>query len=402
MWWSAAEQSSTPNSGVTVIYLDNAATTPVAPSVFQAMEPYFSAEFFNPSSQYSPALRQKQALEEARAYIAATVNAHPREIYFTSGGTESDNWALKGIALANREKGRHIIVSSAEHHAVLESALWLERRGFEITYAPVDETGRVDVDRFVGLLRPDTVLCSVMLANNEVGTVQPIGELAEATHRAGALFHTDAVQAYAHCAIDVFQLGVDALSVSAHKFNGPKGVGFLYCRRGLAVEPYMSGGAQERGYRAGTENLAGIVGMAQASRLAYGTDGKGEAFAGALEHCEQLRCRMANALLGSIPDARVNGHSTQRLEHILSVSFKDVSAETLLLILEQHGIYASAGSACASGSLNESHVLSAMGIPRAWARGTLRFSFSEATTLEDVDTCCEVLIDSIKHVRESK
>lgn len=385
-----------------MIYLDSAATTPVAPSVFQAMKPYLSLEFFNPSSQYGPALRQKQVLEEARSCIAATINAQPREVYFTSGGTESDNWALKGIALANSEKGRHIIVSSVEHHAVLDSALWLKRRGFEITYAPVDETGMVNVDRFVSLLRPDTVLCSVMLANNEVGTVQPIRELAEAAHRAGALFHTDAVQAYAHRGIDVSKLGVDALSVSAHKFNGPKGVGFLYCRRGLAIETYMSGGAQERGYRAGTENLAGIVGMAQAARLAYVKDGKREGFAGVSENCERLRCHMESKLLDSIPDTRINGSSDQYLAHILSVSFKDISAETLLLLLDQNGICASAGSACASGSLEASHVLAAMGISREWAKGTLRFSFSGTTTFEEIDTCCTVLTDSIMRLRKAR
>ncbi len=382
-----------------MIYLDNAATTPMAPSVFKAMEPFLSAEFFNPSAQYAPALKEKRVLEEARSYIAHTINAQPREVYFTSGGTESDNWALKGIALANERKGKHVIISEVEHHAVLNSAYWLERRGFEVSYAPADDTGMVDADAFARLLRPDTVLCSVMLANNEVGTVQPIRELAALAHRAGALFHTDAVQAYAHYNVDVAKLGVDALSVSAHKFNGPKGAGFLYCRKGVPFEAYMSGGAQERGYRAGTENLAGIVGMAEAARLAYGADATGTAYASAASHCEELRRHMTETLTSLIPDIKVNGHAGLRLPHILSVSFKDVSAETLLLLLDQQGICASAGSACASGSLEPSHVLTAMGVPAEWANGTLRFSFSRQTTSEEIEYCCSVLADSVARLR---
>lgn len=382
-----------------MIYLDNAATTPVHPSVLKAMEPFFSAEFFNPSAQYAPALKEKQALEKARGYIARTINAQPREVYFTSGGTEADNWALKGISLANEGKGKHVIVSTVEHHAVLNSAHWLERRGFEVSYAPVNESGMVDIEAFARLLRSDTVLCSVMLANNEVGTLQPVQELAALAHKAGALFHTDAVQAYAHCGIDVAELGVDALSVSAHKFNGPKGVGFLYCRKGVPMESFMSGGAQERGRRAGTENLAGTVGMAEAARLAYGEDGNGTAYANASSHCEELRRRMLETLTARIPDIQVNGHDTQRLPHILSISFKGVSAETLLLLLDQKGICASAGSACASGSLEQSHVLSAMGIPAEWANGTLRFSFSGQTTFEEIDTCCAALVEAVIRLR---
>lgn len=382
-----------------MIYLDNAATTPVAPSVFKAMEPFLSAEFFNPSAQYAPALNEKRVLEEARSYIARTINAQPREVYFTSGGTESDNWALKGIPLANEGKGKHVIISEVEHHAVLNSAYWLERRGFEVSYAPVDDTGLVDRDAFARLLRPDTVLCSVMLANNEVGTVQPVRELAAMAHETGALFHTDAVQAYAHVNLDVAELGVDALSVSAHKFNGPKGVGFLYCRKGVPFEAYMSGGAQERGYRAGTENLAGIVGMAEAARLAYGADAAGAACASAASHCEELRRRMVESLASRIPDIRVNGHADLGLPHILSVSFKDVSAETLLLLLDQQGICASAGSACASGSLEPSHVLTAMGVPAEWANGTIRFSFSCQTTSEEIDSCCSFLADAVARLR---
>ena len=382
-----------------MIYLDSAATTPVDPTVLKAMEPFFSCEFFNPSSHYAPALRQKQALEEARAYIASTIHAQPREVYFTSGGTESDNWAVKGMALANKEKGGHVIVSAIEHHAVLNSAHWLERRGFEVSYLPVDETGMVDVGAFARLLRPDTVLCSVMLANNEVGTIQPVGKLAAMAHDAGALFHTDAVQAYAHCNVNVAELGVDALSVSAHKFNGPKGTGFLYCRKGIPLEAYMNGGAQERGYRAGTENLAGIAGMAQAARMAYGAQGNIAAYAESSSHCEALRRHMIEALTTTIPDIMVNGHSDQRLSHILSVSFKDVSAETLLLLLDQQGICASAGSACASGSLEGSHVLAAMRVPAEWANGTLRFSFSGQTSFKEIKICCAALADAVARLR---
>ena len=368
------------------IYLDNAATTRMHPSVFHAMEPYLLGNYFNPSSLYGPAQQEKMQLEKARAYLAGTINARPSEIRFTSGGSEADNAALKGIALANQEKGKHLIVSAVEHHAVLESAHWLERRGFEVTYLPVNAEGTVPPESLALALRPDTVLVSVMTAN--------------------VPFHTDAVQAYAHTPLNVETLAVDALSVSAHKFHGPKGVGFLYCKRGLKTEPLISGGAQERGYRAGTENLAGIIGMAAAAELAFGAKGvkptKAEAIFAmetASAHVLTLRNQMQQFICTHIPNVQVNGSRKSSLPGILSVSFKGVSGEALLALLDQHGVCASAGSACASGSLEPSHVLIAMGVQPEWLRGTVRFSFSALTTEAEVEKACEILREAVQHLR---
>lgn len=389
-----------------IIYLDNAATTQMHPEAFDAMRPYLTSEYFNPSSLYAPAQHEKMTLERSRAYLASTINARPSELRFTSGGSEADNAALKGIALANQEKGRHLIVSSVEHHAVLESARWLERRGFEVTYLPVDSNGRVSPESLRRAIRPDTVLVSVMTANNEVGSIQPIAKLAAIAHELGVPFHTDAVQAYGHIPLDVAALGVDALSVSAHKFHGPKGVGFLYCKRGLKTEPLISGGAQERGYRAGTENVAGIVGMEAAARIAFG-DCIGSACEGnasfriqqAASDVRALRERMKLYIQERIGDARINGSQDECLPGILSVSFKGVSGEALLALLDQWGVCASAGSACASGSLEPSHVLTAMGVQSEWLRGTVRFSFSAQTTAAEVDRACEILRDAVQHLR---
>lgn len=389
-----------------IIYLDNAATTQMHPEAFDAMRPYLTSEYFNPSSLYAPAQHEKMTLERSRAYLASTINARPSELRFTSGGSEADNAALKGIALANQEKGRHLIVSSVEHHAVLESARWLERRGFEVTYLPVDSNGRVSPESLRRAIRPDTVLVSVMTANNEVGSIQPIAKLAAIAHELGVPFHTDAVQAYGHIPLDVAALGVDALSVSAHKFHGPKGVGFLYCKRGLKTEPLISGGAQERGYRAGTENVAGIVGMEAAARIAFG-DCIGSACEGnasfriqqAASDVRALRERMKLYIQERIGDARINGSQDECLPGILSVSFKGVSGEALLAFLDQWGVCASAGSACASGSLEPSHVLTAMGVQSEWLRGTVRFSFSAQTTAAEVDRACEILRDAVQHLR---
>lgn len=388
------------------IYLDNAATTRMHPSVFYAMKPYLLGNYFNPSSLYGPAQQEKMQLEKARAYLAGTINARPSEIRFTSGGSEADNAALKGIALANQEKGKHLIVSAVEHHAVLESAHWLERRGFEVTYLPVNVEGTVSPESLALALRPDTVLVSVMTANNEVGTVQPIKELAALAHEHNVPFHTDAVQAYAHTPLNVESLGVDALSVSAHKFHGPKGAGFLYCKRGLKTEPLISGGAQERGYRAGTENLAGIIGMAMAAELAFGAKGfeptKAEAIFAmetASAHALTLRNQMQQFICTHIPNVQVNGSRKSSLPSILSVSFKGVSGEALLALLDQHGVCASAGSACASGSLEPSHVLIAMGVQPEWLRGTVRFSFSALTTETEAEKACEILREAVQHLR---
>lgn len=388
-----------------VIYLDNAATTQMTSDVYAAMKPYFCSEYFNPSSLYAPAQHEKMVLERARTYLASTINARSSEIRFTSGGSEADNAALKGIALANQDSGNHIIVSSVEHHAVLESARWLERRGFEVTYLPVDASGVVDPESLRQAIRPDTILVSVMVANNEVGSVQPISVLAAIAHEHGVPFHTDAVQAYGHIPLDVSQLGVDALSVSAHKFHGPKGVGFLYCKRGIKTEPLISGGAQERGYRAGTENLAAIVGMEKAAHLAFGecrtalneedtSDVRREA-----KRVWGLRERMRLYIEEFIDDVAVNGSQEKCLPGILSVSFKNVSGEALLALLDQKGICASAGSACASGSLEPSHVLTAMGVRPEWLRGTVRFSFSSRTTSEEIQKACVVLREAVRHLR---
>ena len=369
-----------------LIYLDNAATTQMHPSVFHAMEPYLLGNYFNPSSLYGPAQQEKMHLEKVRTYLAGTINARPSEIRFTSGGSEADNAALKGIALANQEKGKHLIVSAVEHHAVLESAHWLERSGCEETYLPVNAEGAVSPESLALALRPDTVLVSVMTANNEVGTVQPIKELTALAHEHNVPFHTDAVQAYAHVPLNVKNLGVDALSVSAHKFHGPKGVGFLYCKRGLKTEPLISGGAQERGYRAGTENLAGIIGMTAAAQLAFGAKG--------LEPTE------AESLFAmETASAHVRTLHNKMLPGILSDSFKRVSGEALLAVLDQRGVCASAGSACASGSLEPSHVLTAMGVQREWLRGTVRFSFSALTTEAEVEKACEILREAVRHLR---
>lgn len=390
------------------VYMDNAATTQLHPSVLGAMLPYLKGEYFNPSSQYSPAQSEKRALEACRAYLARTLGAKASEVRFTSGGTESDNWAVKGIALANRAKGNHVIVSSVEHAAVLESAKWLERNGFEVSSVPATADGVVCPEDLIGLLREDTVLVSVMAANNETGVVQPISQLAAAAHSAGALFHTDAVQAYGKLALDVTELGVDALSVSAHKLHGPKGCGLLYCKRGMPIEPLLNGGAQERGYRAGTENVAGIVGMTAAAALCFGNapaslqvnNDDACLTINAQKKVRALAQRLEAGIL-SISGAHINGGAVQRVAGIVSTSFEEISSEALLLLLDQAGICASAGSACASGSLEPSHVLKAMGVSRPLAAGTIRFSLSALNTEEEIDYCLEVLSRSVDQLRRA-
>ena len=392
------------NNGV--IYLDNAATTPLSPSVFKAMEPFLGAEYFNASSSYQPAQTCRAAIEDARSFLARTLGARPAEVMFTSGGTEADNWALKGLALAHKKQGKHLIVSSIEHHAVFESAHWLEQQGFEVTYLPVTSGGAVSTAALESALRADTVLVSIMAANNEVGTLEPIKELAACAHRQGVLFHTDAVQAYGRIPLCVSELDVDALSISAHKIHGPKGVGLLYRRRGVSIEPLLHGGAQERGYRAGTENVAGIVGFACAAKALFETEGTKDsqalAFSSTTIQAIKTQAQLRNYLieqLQAIPDVCINALSAQRLPGIVSASFRGLSAETLLMCLDQVGICVSAGSACASGSLEPSHVLVAMGLDPHWAQGTIRFSLSEHTTKEELDYALVHLKEIVERLR---
>lgn len=389
-----------------VVYLDNAATTPLSPSVFKAMEPFLGAEYFNASSSYQPAQKCRAAIEDARSFLARTLGARPAEVMFTSGGTEADNWALKGLALAHKKRGKHLIVSSIEHHAVLESAHWLEQQGFEVTYLPVTSGGTVSAAALESALRADTVLVSIMAANNEVGTLEPIKELAACAHKQGALFHTDAVQAYGRIPLCVSELDVDALAISAHKIHGPKGVGLLYRRRGVSIEPLLHGGAQERGYRAGTENVAGIVGFANAAKALFETEGTKDsqalAFSSTTIQAIKMQTQLRNYLieqLQAIPDVYINALSAQRLPGIVSASFRGLSAETLLMCLDQVGICVSAGSACASGSLEPSHVLVAMGLDPHWAQGTIRFSFSEQTTKEELDYALVHLKEIVERLR---
>lgn len=392
------------NNGV--VYLDNAATTPLSPSVFKAMEPFLGAEYFNASSSYKPAQTCRAAIEDARSFLARTLGARPAEVMFTSGGTEADNWALKGLALAHKKRGKHLIVSSIEHHAVLESAHWLEQQGFEVTYLPVTSGGVVSTAVLESALRADTILVSIMTANNEVGTLEPIKELAACAHKQGALFHTDAVQAYGRIPLCVSELDVDALSISAHKIHGPKGVGLLYRRRGVSIEPLLHGGAQERGYRAGTEDVAGIVGFANAAKALFETedtkDSQALAFSGTTIQAIKTQVQLRNYLIEQLqanPDVRINALGAQRLPGIVSASFRGLSAETLLMCLDQVGICVSAGSACASGSLEPSHVLVAMGIESHWAQGTIRFSLSEHTTKEELDYVLVHLKEIVERLR---
>lgn len=391
------------NNGV--VYLDNAATTPLSPSVFKAMEPFLGAEYFNASSSYKPAQTCRAAIEDARSFLARTLGARPAEVMFTSGGTEADNWALKGLALAHKKRGKHLIVSSIEHHAVLESAHWLEQQGFEVTYLPVTSGGAVSTAALESALRADTVLVSIMAANNEVGALEPIKELAACAHKQGVLFHTDAVQAYGRIPLCVSELDVDALSISAHKIHGPKGVGLLYRRRGVSIEPLLHGGAQERGYRAGTENVAGIVGFACAAKALFEEDTKDSqalAFSSTTIQAIKTQAQLRNYLieqLQAIPDVCINALGAQRLPGIVSASFQGLSAETLLMCLDQVGICVSAGSACASGSLEPSHVLVAMGLESHWAQGTIRFSLSEHTTKEELDYVLVHLKEIVERLR---
>ena len=373
-----------------LIYLDNAATTETSEEVVAAMLPYFTEYYGNPSSVYEFASESKKAVSNARRTIAETLGAQENEIYFTAGGSEADNWALKATAEAYQSKGKHIITTKIEHHAILHTAEYLEKRGFEITYIGVDENGVVKVDELEKAIRPDTILISVMFANNEIGTIQPIKEIGEIAKKHGVLFHTDAVQAYGQLPINVDELHIDMLSSSGHKLNGPKGIGFLYIRKGVKIRSFVHGGAQERKRRAGTENVPGIVGYGKAAEIAAKT--MKERTAKEIE----LRDHLIDRVLAEVPYTRLNGHRTNRLPNNANFSFQFVEGESLLILLDNNGICASSGSACTSGSLDPSHVLLAIGLPHEIAHGSLRLTLSAETTMEDID----FVVDCIKQIIE--
>ena len=374
------------------IYLDNAATTAVRPEVLEKMLPYFTDCFGNASSIHGSGRDARRALEESRRKVAAALNCKPQEVYFTSGGSESDNWALKGVAFANRKKGDHIITSAIEHHAVLHTCEWLEKQGFSVTYVPVDSDGRVNPEDVERAITDRTVLVSVMAANNEIGTIQPIREIAAVARAHHVYFHTDAVQAVGAIPMDVQEIGCDLLSLSAHKFHGPKGVGVLFIRQGTRIDNLLHGGAQERGKRATTENLPGIVGLAEAITLAT------ESLAETSARVSALRDRLIDGLL-RIPYTRLNGPREGRLPNNCNISVRFVEGEALLLRLDLAGIAASSGSACTSGSLDPSHVLLAIGLPHEIAHGSLRLSLSDATTQEEVDEVLRVLPGIVENLR---
>lgn len=377
-----------------IIYLDNAATTPVKQEVLDAMIPYFTSKFGNPSGIYSVAQSNKSDVTKAREVIAKTINTSPDNIYFTAGGSESDNWALKATAEAYSSKGNHIITTKIEHHAILHTCEYLESRGFEITYLNVDENGIVKLDELKAAIRPTTILISVMFANNEIGSIQPIKEIGEIAKANNILFHTDAVQAYCQVPIDVEELGIDMLSTSGHKINGPKGIGFLYIRKGLKLRSFIHGGAQERKRRAGTENVPGIIGMAKAAEI-----NTGNMFARTAAE-KELRDYLIDRVLTEIPFTRLNGDRVKRLPNNVNFSFQFIEGESLLIMLDMEGICASSGSACTSGSLDPSHVLMAIGLPHEIAHGSLRLTLSDETTREEIDFVIENLKRIVGHLRD--
>lgn len=376
-----------------LIYLDNAATTKTAQEVVEAMLPYFSELYGNPSSIYSLAGESKKAVDHAREIIAGALGAQPEEIYFTAGGTESDNWALKAAAEFYKKKGNHIITTKIEHHAILHTCQWLEKQGFEVTYLNVDENGVVKLEELKKAIRPTTILISVMYANNEIGTIQPIKEIGEIAREHGILFHTDAVQAFGQLPIQVDDCHIDMLSASGHKLNGPKGIGFLYIRKGVKIRSFIHGGAQERKRRAGTENVPGIVGLGKAVERAVSTRKE------RADKEKELRDYLIGRVLKEIPYTRLNGHRTMRLPNNANFSFQFIEGESLLIMLDMEGICGSSGSACTSGSLDPSHVLLAIGLPHEIAHGSLRLTLSEETTKEELDFVVESLKKIIDRLR---
>ena len=377
-----------------VIYLDNAATTRTAPEVVEAMVPYFSEFYGNPSSVYEFSQKSKEAITHAREIIANSLGAKTEEIYFTAGGSESDNWALKAAAEAYTAKGNHIITTKIEHHAVLHTGAWLEKQGYEVTYLDVDENGTVKLEELKRAIRPTTILISVMFANNEIGTIQPIKEIGEIARAHGILFHTDAVQAFGQLPIQVDALNIDMLSSSAHKLNGPKGIGFLYIRKGVKIRSFIHGGAQERKRRAGTENVPGIVGYGAAVERAVRTMEE------RTQKEQALRDYLIDRVLREVPYTRLNGHRTNRLPNNANFSFQFIEGESLLIMLDMDGICGSSGSACTSGSLDPSHVLLAIGLPHEIAHGSLRLTLGEETTKEELDEVVESIKKIVKKLRD--
>ena len=379
-----------------LVYMDNSATTFTKPEVVEAMLPYFTQNFGNPSSMYRLSDISRKAIAKAREQVAKAINADPKEIFFTAGGSEGDNWALKGIAYANRSKGNHIITTEIEHHAILHTGKFLEKEGFEVTYLPVDDEGFVSVDDLKAAITDKTILVSIMFANNEIGTIMPIKELAAVCKEKGIYFHTDAVQAVAHVPVDVQDLGVDMLSMAGHKFYGPKGVGAMYIKKGVKIENLIHGGAQEKGKRASTENTPGIVGIGKAIEIAT------EELAEESVRLAKLRDKLTKGLMEKIPHAQLNGPKdrSKRNPNNVNMSFIGVEGETLLLDLDDAGICASTGSACASGSLDPSHVLLAIGCKHEVAHGSLRLTLGAGNTEEDVDYALEVIPPIIKRRRE--
>ena len=377
-----------------MIYLDNAATTKTAPEVVDAMLPYFSEYYGNASTIYSLGAESKKAMDHARQTIADSLGAKPEEIYFTAGGSESDNWALKATAEAYASKGKHIITTKIEHHAILHTCEYLEKRGFEITYLNVDRDGLISLDELKAAIRPDTILISVMFANNEIGTIEPIAEIGEIAKEHGVLFHTDAVQAYAQVPINVDEMHIDMLSASGHKLNGPKGIGFLYIRKGVKIRSFVHGGAQERSRRAGTENIPGIVGLGAAVERAMRImDSK-------TRKEIELRAYLIGRLENEIPHCWLNGHRTKRLPNNINFSFLFIEGESMLIMLDMKGICASSGSACTSGSLDPSHVLLAIGLKHEEAHGSLRLTLSEDSTKEEMDIVAEEVKKIVQRLRD--
>ncbi|GFI31907.1 cysteine desulfurase IscS [Lachnospiraceae bacterium] len=377
-----------------MIYLDNAATTKTAPEVVEAMLPYFSEFYGNASTVYEFGGKSKEAVSRAREIIANAIGAKENEIYFTAGGSESDNWAIKAAAEAYGDKGKHIITSKIEHHAVLHTCQWLEQNGFEVTYLDVDEFGVVKLEELKKAIRPDTILISIMFANNEIGTIEPVEEIGRIAKEQGILFHTDAVQAFGQVPIHVDELNIDMMSSSGHKLNGPKGIGFLYIRKGVKIRSFVHGGAQERKRRAGTENVPGIVGFGKAVELAMANMETRTAKE------RELRDYLMERILKEIPFSRINGHRTSRLPNNVNICFQFVEGESLLIMLDMKGICGSSGSACTSGSLDPSHVLLAIGLPHEIAHGSLRLTLGEETSREDIDYTVDAVKEIVKKLRE--
>lgn len=376
-----------------IVYFDNSATTPISDKVLEAMMPYLTSSYGNASSIYSLGRESRKAIDKARDQVAKALNCDSKEIYFTNSGTESDNWAIKGVAYGNKDKGKHIITSSIEHHAVLHTCKYLEKQGFEVTYLPVNKNGLIEIKDLLEAIRSDTILISIMYANNEIGTIQPIEEIGEVAKEKKIYFHTDAVQAIGNIDIDLQKLNIDLLSLSGHKFNGPKGIGALYIKNGTKVENLLHGGSQEKGKRPSTENVAGIVGLGKAIELATKDIAKKE------KYLKNLREYAIENLL-EIPNTILNGDREKRLPGNVNVCFEYIEGESILLMLDQHNICASSGSACTSGSLDPSHVLLAIGLPHEIAHGSLRLTFSERNTKEEIDYLFNLLPPIIQRLRD--